>query len=131
MKLLLDTHIAVWAVTDDPRLGATARNLILDTTTEPVVSVVTLWEVAIKHRLGSKRGDPMPFPARYARSAFERAGYAILPVTPDHAAAVDDLPLLHGDPFDRLLVAQALAEPMRLLTRDTRLADYGALVTVA
>lgn len=131
MKLLLDTHIAVWAITDDRRLNRAARDLVTREAISPVVSVVTIWEIAIKYASGTRRGDPIPVPGREARRLFEEAGYAILPVTAGHAAAVDDLPPLHGDPFDRMLVAQALTEPMRLLTADARLAEYGALVTVA
>ncbi len=98
---------------------------------EPVVSVVSLWEIAIKFALGPKRRDPMPRSSSQAHELFVGAGYTILPITAEHAAAVDDLPRLHGDPFDRMLVAQALCEPMRLLTRDARLKDYGALVELA
>lgn len=72
----------------------------------------------------------MPLSGREACRTFEEAGYRLLPVTPEHAVAVDALPRLHGDPFDRLLVAQALIEPLHLLTRDARLADYGALAII-
>lgn len=130
VRVLLDTHIAIWAITNNPKLGDEARRMIISAETIPVVSAISIWEIAIKHALGSKRGDPMPMSGRQARDLFVRAGYEILPVTAEHAAAVDDLPLHHADPFDRMLVAQALSEPMHLLTRDARLAEYGALVTV-
>ena len=131
LRLLLDTQIAVWAVLDEPRLGERARTWILRPDVRPVVSVATIWEIAIKFALGGRRVDPMPVSGGQARERFEQAGYQVLPVTARHAAAVDDLPPLHGDPFDRMLVAQALSEPMRLLTRDPRLKDYGALVELA
>ncbi len=131
MRLLLDTQIAVWAVLNHPRLGDGAKAWILRPDVQPVVSVATIWEIAIKFALGGRRPDPMPISGGQAREKFEQAGYDILPVTARHAAAVDDLPLLHGDPFDRMLVAQALTEPMRLLTRDARPKDYGALVELA
>lgn len=129
MKLLLDTHVAVWAVLNDPKLGGAARRLI-DDADELIVSTATIWEIAIKHALLGKRRDSMVLSGHAAQDQFEAAGFTLLPITAAHAAAVDDLPPLHGDPFDRLLVAQALTEPLRLLTRDARLADYGALVTV-
>lgn len=121
MRVLLDTHVALWAVTDSPKLGSKSRGLLADPGTMPVVSVVSIWEIAIKYALGRKARDSVTIPGRRSRELFEQAGCDILPVTARHAAAVDDLPLLHGDPFDRMLVAQALCEPMRLLTRDARL----------
>jgi PIN domain nuclease of toxin-antitoxin system len=130
VKILLDTQLAVWAVLNDSRLGAAASRHILDPSATLFVSVASLWEIAIKHKL-PKRSDPMPFSARRAQELFEAADYVILPIAPEHAAAVDDLPAHHGDPFDRMLVAQALTEPMRLLTRDGRLRAYGDLIVVA
>ena len=127
--MLLDTQLALWSVTDNPKLGDRARWLI-DDADGVWVSVVSIWEIAIKHPLQRGRANDMPIPGRIAREQFEAAGFTILPVTAAHAAAVDDLPPLHGDPFDRMLVAQALTQPLRLLTRDVRLAGYGALVTV-
>lgn len=129
--LLLDTHLALWAMMDDPRLSANARALLAEPENEPVVSVASLWEIAIKFALGSKRRDPMPHSARDAHRLFVGAGYRILPVTGEHAAAVDDLPPHHGDPFDRMLVAQAICSSLRLLTADRQLAVYGAIVLMA
>lgn len=131
MRLLLDTHFAVWAVLDDPQLSERARTWIQRPDVQPVVSAVSIWEVAIKFALGTRRSDPMPLTGNQARERFEQAGFELLLVTARHAAAVDDLPRHHGDPFDRLLIAQALSEPMRLLTRDARLKDYGVLVELA
>lgn len=130
MKLLLDTHIAVWSVMDDPKLSDLARDHVGDPLNECFVSVVTIWEVAIKFAFGQRRRDPMPFSGTEAQRWFEQAGFAILPVTAAHAAAIDDLPPIHADPFDRMLVAQARSAPMYLLTGDTRLEGYGAFVTV-
>lgn len=96
--------------------------MLADPSNRAHVSPVSIWEIAIKHRL-AKPSAP-PFSGRDATAHFRRAGYATLPLTEAHAAAVDDLPLLHGDPFDRLLVAQALTEPMRLVTADKQLAAY-------
>ena len=128
MNLLLDTHIAIWAIEDNPRLSAKARVLIADTDNPVCVSAISLWEIAIKHALRREGADALEWSAREARQQFDLAGYAILSVATRHAEAVDDLPPLHGDPFDRLLVAQALSEPLRLVTHDAKLAAYSDTV---
>jgi PIN domain nuclease of toxin-antitoxin system len=120
--LLLDTHVVLWALTNDPRLSRRARALIEDPANDVLVSAASVWEIAIKHALG--RGD-MPISGDQALDWFRQAGYALLPIAPDHAAAVEHLPDHHRDPFDRLLVAQAIAEPLRLLTRDPLVLRYG------
>jgi PIN domain nuclease of toxin-antitoxin system len=129
VNLLLDTHIAIWAVADDPRLSAEARALILDPAARLTVSTASLWEIAIKFAL--QRGvDPMPISAAAALDYFQASGYSIAPVIPAYVLSLETLPRYHDDPFDRLLVATALAEPYRLITHDARLAAYGPLVTV-
>lgn len=125
MKLLLDTHIALWALVDSPRLPAQARDLILSPANSVTVSTTSVWEIAIKHSLG--RGD-MPISGQESLAYFRQAGYELLPIRPEHAAAVENLPPHHRDPFDRLLVAQALLEPLRLLTNDTNVARYSDTV---
>jgi PIN domain nuclease of toxin-antitoxin system len=122
VNLLLDTHIALWAITDAPALPARARALISEPANEVWVSAVSVCEIAIKHGLG--RGD-MPISGVEALGYFDEAGYRMLPITPAHAAAAASLPPHHQDPFDRLLVAQARAEPLRLLTHDATVALYG------
>lgn len=121
MNLLLDTHVALWAITDHPGLSAKARELILAPRSTVWVSSVSIWEIAIKHSLG--RGE-MPVSGQAALRYFREAGYRLLAIEPEHAAAIEGLPDHHQDPFDRLLVAQAIVEPMRLLTRDTTVARY-------
>ena len=121
MNLLLDTHIALWAVSDDARLTAQARELITAPNNLVWVSAVSIWEISIKHSLG--RGD-MPISGSEALEYFRQSGYRMLSVSPEHAAAVEALPAHHQDPFDRLLVAQSLTEPLRLLTHDTTVARY-------
>lgn len=121
MNLLLDTYVALWAITDNPNLTHRARELILSPSNTLWVSTVSLWEIAIKHSLG--RGD-MPLSGQDAQHYFGQAGYRLLSIEPDHAVGVEGLPKLHQDPFDRLLVAQALTEPMRLLTHDRTVASY-------
>ncbi len=125
MRLLLDTHIALWAVVDSPRLSSRARELILAPATEVYVSAATIWEISIKFALG--RGN-MPISGANAVDCFTRAGYFRLPMTWEHALAIESLPLLHADPFDRMLVAQSLSEPMILLTNDGTLSAYGDTV---
>lgn len=121
MNILLDTHVALWAITDSPRLSERARSLIMSDQASIWVSAATLWEIAIKHALG--RGD-MPVSAQAAKQYFDDSGYGFLPIDAQHAMAVESLPLLHQDPFDRMLVAQAMTEPMRFLTHDAILARY-------
>lgn len=121
MNLLLDTHVALWAITDSPRLSAQAREWIESPRATVWVSAATVWEIAIKHGLG--RGD-MPVSGQEALDYFRQSGYRLLAVQPEHAAAVETLPAHHTDPFDRILIAQALTEPMRLLTHDSTVARY-------
>jgi PIN domain nuclease of toxin-antitoxin system len=121
VKLLLDTHIALWAVSDDPKLGRPARKLIEDRSNDLFVSTVSLLEIAIKR---ARRTSSLAIGSAQARDLFLSAGYTLLSVLPDHATAVEALPVTHADPFDRLLVAQALTEPLRLVTRDRALAAY-------
>jgi PIN domain nuclease of toxin-antitoxin system len=125
VRLLLDTHIALWALLDDKRLPERGRELIADESNSISVSAASVWEIAIKHAL--KRAD-MPVSGAQALSWFRRAGYSLLDVKPEHAAAVENLPSLHADPFDRLLVAQALTEPLHLITHDAAVASYSPAI---
>ena len=124
MRLLLDTHVIIWLMEDDSRLNAEARKLIASAQ-DVFASSASIWEIAIKARLGKLRIDVERLILRLAQ-----AGIGELHVTNGHAVATGRLPLLHRDPFDRLLVAQAISEPMRLLTSDAQLAAYSELVTV-
>lgn len=121
MRLLLDTHIALWAITDHPNLSEYGRDLIGSPENEVWVSAASLWEISIKRSIG--RGD-MPITSQEALSFFQRSGYLILPIGPDHTVMAETLPYLHNDPFDRILVAQSLSEPMRLITHDRQVAQY-------
>ena len=121
MRLLLDTHIALWAITDSPKLPVAARDLILSPSAEIYVSAASIWEIAIKHNLN--RGN-MPVSGTEASRYFSEAGYMLLSITAEHAAATENLPMHHADPFDRLLVAQALTEPLRLVTHDSMVKRY-------
>jgi PIN domain nuclease of toxin-antitoxin system len=124
MRLLLDTHILLWLMQDDPRLSQRARGII-DNSEEVYISVASIWEVAIKWRLGKIAENPQEVDA-----AMEKAGLMELPISKRHAVSTAKLPLLHRDPFDRLLVAQAIAEHMQFVTADPKLAAYSGLVTV-
>jgi PIN domain nuclease of toxin-antitoxin system len=121
LNLLLDTHVALWAVTDDQRLPKKAQDLILAQRNTVWVSTVSIWEISIKHGLGRSN---MPISGAAALAYFQQSGFNLLSIEPEHAIAVEDLASHHQDPFDRLLVAQALVEPMRLITHDATVALY-------
>ena len=121
MKLLLDTHLLLWAAGQPDQLSAAARLLLDDPQNELVFSSASLWEVAIKHGLGRNdfRVDP-----RLLRRGLLDNGYSELPITSEHPVAVDGLPSIHKDPFDRILVAQAMVEGIALITADPLVAQY-------
>jgi PIN domain nuclease of toxin-antitoxin system len=122
MRLLLDTHVFIWSVMDSRQLKAATRGYLASA--EMVyVSAASIWEIAIKTRLGKMTGDAEAFAA-----AIDASGFRELPVTANHAAAVAKLPLHHSDPFDRMLLAQAFLEPLRLVTADKALVVYGGAV---
>ncbi|XID75990.1 type II toxin-antitoxin system VapC family toxin [Alkanindiges sp. WGS2144] len=121
MQLLLDTHVALWAITDAPQLTPHARSLISSSDNKIFVSDVSIWEICIKHAL---QRSNMPISGKQAHAYFQQSGYFILGITTTHILMLDELPNLHRDPFDRLLVAQARAEPLRLVTHDTTVARY-------
>jgi PIN domain nuclease of toxin-antitoxin system len=122
VRLLIDTHILIWLMTGSARLDRRARSLIVNSA-EVFVSSASIWEIAIKHRLGKIEED-----AELIVAKLEAAGLHELDVTYRHALATSKLPLHHSDPFDRLLVAQAITEPMRFLTSDKHLCAYSELV---
>ena len=121
MKLLLDTHLLLWAAGMPQRLPEEARALIEQQDTELIVSAASLWEIAIKNGLG--RQDFMVDPHLLRRGLLEN-GYAELAITGAHAVAVNLLPPIHKDPFDRILVAQAQIESLTLLTTDEIVSRY-------
>ena len=123
MRLLLDTHLLLWALGSPSRLSVDVRDQL--DAAEVYVSAASIWEISIKSALGKLQADPAS-----VLSALAPAGFALLPVLGEHAVAVERLPPIHRDPFDRMLVAQAICEPMRLYTRDAALRGYGSLVSV-
>ena len=122
MRLLLDTHIFLWAVAGSPLLKPATRRVI-ESADQVYVSAASIWEIAIKARLGKIEADPYELTA-----AIDESGFVELPVRSAHAAGVGRLALHHNDPFDRLLIAQAIAEPLKLLTADAVLEQYSDLV---
>jgi PIN domain nuclease of toxin-antitoxin system len=122
VNLLLDTHIALWALTDDPRLSEEARELISVAGIRVFASVASMWEVASKRAI---KPEKMPLSGVEFLHYCEQAGYASLPVRGKHVIALESLPDIHGDPFDRILIAQARAEALLFLTHDTMLGRYG------
>ncbi len=123
MKLLLDTHAWLWFVLGDVSLTSVARAQIEDPSNAKWISAGSYWELAIKIRLG-KYALPHPFD-EFVRAAVEGQGFEVLPILPQHANALCTLPLHHRDPFDRLLVAQAMTEGMQLVSGDEILSNYG------
>lgn len=122
MNLLLDTHVFIWVVDDDPKLSAAAWSMI-EEADAAFVSSASIWEATIKYQLGKLKVDPDRLIDAVAQSGFRE-----LPITLRHAAAVARLPPIHRDPFDRVLLAQAISEPLHFLTADGRLSQYSELV---
>ncbi|MFC4168509.1 type II toxin-antitoxin system VapC family toxin [Teichococcus aestuarii] len=127
MRLLLDTHILLWALAEPHRLGPEARAALEEPENEVLFSAASLWEIAIKARLG--RADFAFDPQRILRAALD-TGFVELPVRASAAMLVAGLPQHHRDPFDHLLIAQAMAEPVRLYTADPLLPPYSELVVL-
>ncbi|HEV2300685.1 MAG TPA: type II toxin-antitoxin system VapC family toxin [Stellaceae bacterium] len=128
MRLLIDTHLLLWAAGQSARLSPQARRLIEDPENELLFSAASLWEIAIKARLGRPdfRAD-----ATQLRRGLLNNGYRELAITGEHAVAVSGLPAIHKDPFDRLLIAQTMVEGITLLTSDAVMAQYPAAVQQA
>lgn len=123
MRVLLDTHLLLWALAAPGRLSPAAREAIA--AGDVYVSAASIWEISIKTQLGKLDANP-----RDVLAAVEPAGFSLLPITGEHAVRVAELPAVHRDPFDRMLAAQASVEPMILLTNDAALGQYGSFVSV-
>ena len=122
MRLLIDTDTFIWWVSEASSLGQQVRTAINDTTNEILISVASLWELTIKRSNGKLR-----FGADLETSVSEE-GFRILPITYRHLGVLETLPRLHRDPFDRMLIAQAVADDLTLATRDARLGAYGVSI---
>ena len=119
--LLLDTHILLWFLSDDPKLPANVKEMI-ETSRSVSVSVGTFWEIAIKDSIGKLK---LPAPVAALMAGCEEIGFVILPIKAAHLAMLKELPKIHGDPFDRLFVCQAMSEDMTLVTADSNIVKYG------
>ncbi len=120
MRLLLDTHVLIWLAEDTPRLKSAARKAILDPANEVLVSLATIWEIAIKQSKGRLAGN--------VETLFRELpsyGFVVLPIQPSHVLATRSLDHHHGDPFDRLLIAQASVEKLSIVTHDDAFRPYG------
>jgi PIN domain nuclease of toxin-antitoxin system len=120
VNYLLDTHVLFWWIADDPKLRSDARKAIMHPDHDIVVSAASIWEAAIKRALGKLR-----FEAPVLLDTIHRGVLRVLPITAEHALAAGDLPRHHDDPFDRMLIAQAITEGLTIITRDVRLRAYG------
>jgi PIN domain nuclease of toxin-antitoxin system len=127
MRLLVDTHVLLWAIAEPQKLPASARSMLQAAENDVLFSAVSIWEMAIKLQIGRLT---LPVELEDIMRAAGQMGFTELPVSAAHAAGVRHLPSHHRDPFDRLLIAQALHEPARLLTADRTLSRYSDLVDV-
>lgn len=121
MKLLLDTHTFIWFVEDDEKLPSRIKIQIEDIENEIFISIVSLWEIAIKTSLG-KLEVAIDIPAMISK--IESNGFSILPIFPEHTICVSSLPFHHRDPFDRMLIAQTITEKIKIVSRDGVFDDY-------
>ncbi len=132
MKLLLDTNAVIWAAFDPNRISEPIRRLLSDTGNQLSYSVTALWEIAIKNgtrralQINSLQIDPFQF-----RNLLQGAGFAEVPITAEHTLGTAQLPRLHGDPFDRILLAQAVIEDMTLITSDRTMLQYPGIAMLA
>jgi PIN domain nuclease of toxin-antitoxin system len=121
MKLLLDTHTFIWFVEDDEKLPSSTKNQIEDIDNEILVSIVSLWEIAIKTSLG-KLEISNDIPSMIKK--IEMNGFTILPIFPEHTVCVSTLPFHHRDPFDRMLISQSITENIRIISKDGVFGEY-------
>jgi PIN domain nuclease of toxin-antitoxin system len=126
MRYLLDTHVLLWWVDDDPKLRPEIRTTVADPDHDIVVSAASIWEAAIKRAVGKLR-----FETPVLMDTLRYGGLRVLPITAEHALTAGDLPRHHDDPFDRMLVAQAMTERLTLVTSDGRLRDYQVAIIEA
>ena len=131
MRLLLDTHVALWWVLGDERLIDRVRLAIEDDDNDVFVSVASIWEISIKNARPKGLPGDMLISGEEALAEFKRAGVDLLPIRPAHAARAGEMPPIHRDPFDRMLVAQAIMETLMLVTSDRTLLKYPVSIMAA
>ena len=129
MRLLLDTHVWLWWIGDVDRLNEPTRSALSEPENDMFLSAAAVWELSIKHAAGKLKYTGSP--AVQVPFHIKRSGVLPLPITPDHALAAGALPMHHRDPFDRMMIAQALAEDLTLATADDRLSAYGVPLLMA
>ena len=122
MRLLLDTHVLIWAIKDDKKLSRKAKSIILNSD-ETYISSASIWEIGIKINIGKLTLD-----LSQLLDAINKSGFIELPISIEHTIQASQLPSIHNDPFDRMLVGQAITEPLTLLTADKKLLEYSDLV---
>ena len=130
MQVLLDTNVAIKGLREGPDLSDAARRIMIDPDNRVVVSIASVWEVAIKASLKRNRAGAFDTNSRRFAADLDAADLEVIPIELNHAFTVEELPPIHGDPFDRLIVAQALSGPYRLLTTDRLLGRYSDTVIV-
>jgi PIN domain nuclease of toxin-antitoxin system len=123
VRVLVDTHTFLWALLKDPRLSANAQQILISESSELVFSLASLWEISIKIKLGRLRA--IGSSVAYVRDEMNEYGMELLPIRFEHILQLEMLPHHHGDPFDRLLIAQASTEGIPILTHDKRFSAYG------
>jgi PIN domain nuclease of toxin-antitoxin system len=123
MRILLDTNVFLWLLLDDPKLSQASKAVFLDQATEPLLSMASVWEIFIKHRIGklSVPGNP----ASFIREQLKINNITLMPIHYAHLAGILDLPMIHKDPFDRVIIAQALHEHLPVLSSDSVFMKYG------
>ncbi|HKM61315.1 MAG TPA: type II toxin-antitoxin system VapC family toxin [Acidisphaera sp.] len=126
MRLLLDTHALLWWLSDDKRLGSNVRQLIADPGNSVLVSTVSFWEILVKVRVGKLRAD-----VQECWDTIEQQGFMVLGITRQHLGTLAGLPLHHRDPFDHLLIAQAIAEGAALVSDDPTAREYPVQIVAA
>lgn len=127
MRYLVDTHVLIWAVANTPRLSPAARDILSTPSHEFYFSAASIWEIALKHL---KHPLDIPLSAQDAKREFLDAGFRELTIDSDAASAVGDLPPIHGDPFDRLLISQSRRSGMLFLTHDHLIKPYGGNIVM-
>lgn len=126
MRLMLDTHVLLWWLQDSPRLGQQARALIADPDHELLVSLASPWEISVKHRIGKMQES-----GSEVMAGLDDQGIAMLDLKPAHLRVLEAMPLIHRDPFDHLIIAQALAERCTIITDDAQFSAYGVACLAA
>lgn len=129
MRLLLDTHVWLWMIAEDERLNEPTRAALSDPENDIYLSAAAVWELAIKHAAGKLKYTGSP--AIQVPLHIKRSGVLPLPITAEHVLAAATLPMHHSDPFDRMMIAQALAEELTMATADDRLSAYGVPLLMA